>query len=152
MAQAFLPLAVAGTALSAFGQLEAGKQQERGAFYEAAQMERAAGQRQATSQRAALEVERQGKLQASRALAVAAAGGGASDPTVVNLLADLAADTNYRRMVALYEGEEEAQGLREEAKMTRIAGREARRASQIGAFGTALSGAGSMFARFGRPS
>lgn len=146
MAQAFIPLMVAGTALSAYGQIKAGKQEEQSSKYEAAQLEEQAGLRIASSQRTSLEQEQQGKLQASRALAVA--GGGASDPTVVNLLADLASDTNYRRMVSLYEGREEARGLREEAKMTRIRGREARKASRIGAAGTVLMGAGSIASKF----
>lgn len=143
-------LMVAGTALTAHSQAKAGRRAQRVAEAQALELEYGAGQKKAESQRTALEVERQGKLEASRALAVAAAsGGGASDPTIINLMAQLAGETNYRKMVALYEGEAESEAMMKEAKVVREEGRAARKASQLQAFGTVLSGGSSMYSKFG---
>jgi len=75
-----------------------------------------AGQAVAASQRDAAEQARQGRLLQSRALALAAAGGGgASDPTIVNIMGSIAGEGAYRSMVSLYKGEEQARALRMEA-------------------------------------
>lgn len=81
--------------------------------FEAEQLREQAGQALAVSQRAALEEQRKGRFMASRALAVSAAsGGGASDPTIVNLIAGAEGEAAYRSAVALYEGEDRARQLR----------------------------------------
>lgn len=75
-----------------------------------------AGQAFAASQRDAAEQRRQATLLQSRALALAAAsGGGATDPTVVNVLGRIAGEGAYRAAVSLYRGEEQARALRMEA-------------------------------------
>ena len=90
-----LALAAAGTALTAIGQRRAGDSVKKARKFEAAQMDRLASRAEASSQREAQEVERQGQLKMSRALAVASAsGGGASDPTVMDFIGDLAGDTD----------------------------------------------------------
>lgn len=82
------------------------------AQFQSEQLRVNAGQAQAAAQRNAIDIERQTQLNASRALAVAASsGGGASDPTVVSLLAQNAADGAYRKAAALYEGEDQARAL-----------------------------------------
>lgn len=82
------------------------------AQFQSEQLRVNAGQAQAAVQRNAIDIERQTQLNASRALAVAASsGGGASDPTVVSLLAQNAADGAYRKAAALYEGEDQARAL-----------------------------------------
>jgi len=81
--------------------------------FEAEQLREQAGQVIAVSQRAAMEERRKGRLMASRALAVAAASGaGASDPTVVNLIAGAESEAALRAAYALYEGEDRARQLR----------------------------------------
>ena len=81
--------------------------------FEAEQLREQSGQAIAVSQRAALEEQRKGRLMASRALAVSAAsGGGASDPTIVNLIAGAESEAAYRSAVAMYEGEDRARQLR----------------------------------------
>ena len=115
-----------GTALSAYGKYRGGKSAKARAKFEAKQMEANANKAISVSQREAQEIDREGRIQASRALAVAAAsGGGASDPTVMNIMGDLAGGTDYLKSVALYEGKERASDLR-------------------------LSGASSMYSRFGK--
>lgn len=88
------------------------RQQVYQAFNEWA-ADRQAGLVVAASQRQAGEERRQADLAASRALAVAAAsGGGVSDPTVVNILANTRGEGAYRAQVALYEGEERSRAIR----------------------------------------
>lgn len=101
----------------------AGRRDRVAKEFEAEQLREQAGQALAVSQRAALEQQRQGRLMASRALAVAAAsGGGASDPTVVNLMAGADGEAAYRSAIALYEGEDRARKLRMGAAASRYEG------------------------------
>lgn len=77
----------------------------------------------AVSQRAAQEANRQTDIQASRALAVAAAsGGGVSDPTIVKLISNVKGEGAYRAAVAMYEGDARARKLRLEAAAGRLSG------------------------------
>lgn len=105
-----------GTAIEAGGQIsgalnhvEFGQQAQQAAEFQAEQLRQNAGQAQAASQRQAFDVDRQSQYIASTALAHAAAsGGGASDPTVVGLIARNAGEFAYRKAVALYQGNDRA--------------------------------------------
>lgn len=116
--------------LTSYGMKEQAKSNRRlaearntAAQFEAEQLEQDAGQTIAASQRAAREQERIATLVASRALAVAAAsGGGASDTTVVNLIARIKGEGAYRAGVKLYEGEARARKLRLSADARRYEG------------------------------
>lgn len=144
-----IALAAGATALNAYGRYRAGDSAKKAAKFEAAQLERQANERKAVSQRQAMEYDRQGRLQMSRALAVAAAsGGGASDPTVMDVMGDIAGETNYLKMTALYEGEEQAKTLGMAAGLRRQEGDLAKEAGKIGAASSILSGATSMYSRF----
>lgn len=157
----------AGIGASIFGSLaegdaaeEWGRMRQQAAQVEAAQMETAAGQAQAVAQRNADEEHRKADLVMSRALAVAAAsGGGASDPTVTNIISRIAGEGTYRGMMALYAGEEEARDMRNRARATRYSGEVSRyegeqmkRASKLSAIKTAITGAAGMYERFGKSS
>ena len=88
-----IPLIVGGTLLSAYNQTQMAKASLAGAKIRAVQLEEKAGQERAISQRKAVNVRRQAKLAESRALALAAAsGGGASDPTVMNIISGIAGE------------------------------------------------------------
>lgn len=79
------------------------------ANFEASQLEQDAGQAKAVAQRQAADLDQQTRMVNSAALARAAASGaGASDPSVLMVLAKTAAVGAYRHGVALYEGEEQA--------------------------------------------
>lgn len=141
-------IAYVGAALAAYGQYEQGQaasqsaaMQAREKEFEALQQEQLAKAEVASSQRAALNEERQSKLVQSAV--VARAQGGAGDPTVVNVLSDLAAEGSYRASVALYEGQARARQARMGAAAARyealgynIAGRDAAQAGTIGAAST----------------
>lgn len=154
---------VGGTLLSAFGQKQQGSdaatngvQQQQLANFQAAQMRTNAGEAIASSQRSATDIQRQTDYVASRALAVAAAsGGGASDPTVVNLIARAAGEGAYRRSVALYQGTDKARALDAQATATEYGGQlaaergqETQSASDIGALSTLAKGGASLFSKY----
>ena len=150
-----------GAALySALSQLQAGHQARDALNYQAQQLKINAGQAQASAQRQAYDIQRQGEIIASNALAhVAASGGGASDPSVVNLIARNAGESAYRQAVALYGGNDEARTMRMQAQGKQYEGQQAMRngvenaiASGYGARSTLMKGMArdaSLLLRFG---
>ena len=159
-----IALGVGGTILSAAGQVQAGwaadanaKAQQQALEYQAKQAEINAGQERASAQRRAMEERRQAGLASSRAKALAAAGGGTLlDPSVVNIMGDLAAEGEYNADVAMYEGEERARDLetgaqlrRYEGYMERAAGRQEKRSGYLSAGATVLKGRSSLMSKYG---
>ena len=137
----------ADTALS---DLYAGKQEGEAAAADARQLMDRARARRAEAGAQMREELRQGRLNRSRALAVAAAsGGGADDVTVQNVIADLDTDARYRAMMAMYEGTEEAAGLNRAARNRLKEGKAARTVGFLGAARTALTGAETFKSRYG---
>lgn len=112
-----------GGALDAFGQAAGGVshvmfgiQARQAAQFQAAQYQQNANSAEASSQRTAFDIDRQTQFITSRALAVAAgSGGGASDPTVVNLIARDAGEGAYQKQLALYGGTDKARLDNEQA-------------------------------------
>lgn len=160
---------VAGTALQIAGSFQkanaygtAAKRATDSAEYQAKQLEINAGQEQAAAQRDSANQELQTKIAMSRALAVASAsGGGASDPTIINLMARMAGEGQYRSMVALYQGDERARSLRDQASATRYSGelaaadyraaeRSARTTAGFRVASTVIDGASSLFKKYGQ--
>lgn len=151
MAQAIpAVIAVAGAALSAGGTIIGANSEAKALKSEAAQLDVQAGQERATSQRQAMEERRQARLAQSRALAVAAAsGGGADDPTVINRMAELEGEGEYRSLVALYQGEESARGMEADAEARRKGAKSVKTAGLLKAGGTILSAGSTLYDRFG---
>lgn len=149
-----------GRGMSLVGTLQAGKEASDLAGYQADQLRANASDAQAAGQRAAYNEDEKTKLVMSEALARAAAsGGGASDPTVVSILAKTASEGAYRRAVALYSGDSRAQGMEQQADVAEYQGKNAKVNAGLSA-GAQLYGAGttlmkaaasesSMFSRFG---
>jgi len=152
--------AATGEIMGAMSHAQFGAQAKASADFQAAQLQQNAGQAQASAQRSAYDAGRQTDYANSRALAVAASsGGGASDPTVVNLMARNAGEGAYRQAVALYGGDEKArlmnmqadakefEGANTEANSNQVAG------SQLFKAGSTLLGSlgrnASLLARFG---
>ena len=87
-----------------------------------AELERNAKAAIAVSQRAGFEEERKAGLIVSRARALSAFGGaGADDATVMNIIADIEGEGEYRRNIALYRGEEESKAALRGAAATAAA-------------------------------
>jgi hypothetical protein len=135
----------------------AGRRRNVAAQFEAEQLEQQAGQSVAASQRTALEEKRKADLVASRALALAAAsGGGASDTSVVKIIADLKGEGSYRSAVALYRGEEQARKLRMAGKAKRYEGALAEESGiqeqaghEIAGMASLFTGGSSLYGRYG---
>lgn len=153
-------LPMIGSAVSAMGTIaggksaqQAGQAQQQSLEFRAAQEEMQAQESRAAGQRSAQEHRREGVLLQSKLQARAAAsGGGASDPTVVNLAEDIAGRSEYGALMEMYKGENRARGLDDQAVGTRMTGAAAlaegnakRKAANLSAIGTIIGGAGSMF-------
>lgn len=157
-------MAVAGAATSIIGgnnaaasAKEAGARQKAASEFEAAQLEQNAGQAIASSQREAEEQRRQTRLVQSRALALSAAsGGGVTDPTVVNLIGDIAGEGAYRAGVALYQGADKARQMnmgasakRYEGDLAVEAGNNKAKAYRMQGIAGAFGSATSLFGKYG---
>ncbi len=141
---------LAGTGLKAFGEASSGTAAREDAGFLAAQLRQKAGQERASASISALEAGRQGRLKGSRALAIAAASGaGASDPTVTDILTDISGDARLRALTALFEGEEAARGLETQADAAIRTGEAQQTASRYKAVATVLTGADTLYSRFG---
>jgi hypothetical protein len=148
---AILPYVIAAsTVFSATGALQAGAAQKQAADFAAQQAEQAAGQSRASAQRRAEEERRQARFIGSRARAVAgASGAGVSDPTVVNLLGDIAGEGEYRALTALFQGEDAGRVLETDAMLRRFEGGQAKKASMFDAGSTLFSGGSKLLERYG---
>lgn len=102
----------------------------------------------AAGQRAALEERRNAEILASRAIAVAAAGGRSGDQSMNKIVADINGEGAYRAAVAMYDAEEQAKKLKFEGAMAEYGGEQEARAGRLGVLGTALAGGGSMYSRY----
>ena len=103
--------------------VQTAQRKQQGAYYSAAQLDQNAGQQEPVGQRGMAEVERQSAVSQSRLMAMAAMnGGGTSDPTILSIRSRMMADAGYRAAQALYQGNEAARGMREQAKAQRYMG------------------------------
>lgn len=165
-------LMVGGTVLSAVGQYQQGKAQQKLMNYQAqqaqnianaqaAQLEYKAGQERAAAQQRMIEAGRQKRVALSRAQALAASSGwGSLDPSVINLLGDLETQGEYNKGTAYYEGEESAKGAEYDAALTRsqgtaqanidrFSGKMYKQAGIIGATTTLMQGGSSLMDKYG---
>lgn len=142
---------VGGSIVSGLGQMQAGRAANASAKFQAAQLEQRVGQERAAAQRQAIEERRKAAFAISRGQAVAAAsGGGATDPTVLDVTGGVAAQGEYNALSALFEGEERARGAQLQATATRMEGKQAKKAGMIGGLGTIAGGVGqTLYMRYG---
>lgn len=144
-------LQVYGTILSAKGAKAQGAAERKAAEFQADQLDAQAGQEQAASQRVSADQQRVAKYAESRAQALAAAsGGGASDKTVTDVIGKIAQEGAYRSALSLYQGDSEARQMRLRATGARYTGKATESAYDTRSLGTLISGAGSLFAKYGR--
>jgi len=136
MASLAVPLMVAGGVTSMIGQGQAGREAYSRGLSQKAINEVAAGQAVAAGQRVAIEERRQAELTASRAVAVAAAGGAADD--IDSLIADIDKEGEYRANVALYEAETEAERIKFQGELAARVGKDEYKASKVAQASTIL--------------
>ena len=135
-------LSLGGTVLSGIGQISAANSQAAALEYQAETDRIQAQQEKAAAEREAMEERRQGRLLISRARAAGGASGGGMD---FDILGDLASETEYRSLMALWGGEERARGRRESANARMMEAKSVRTAGKIGGFGTILTGGARWF-------
>lgn len=141
----------AGTLGSASAQRQAGAAQQQALNYKAAQEDQQATQAIAASQQQMFDQQRKTALTRSTLVARAAAdGGSASDATVTSLDQDIAGRGELLALQNLWQGQDKATGLQAQANADRYSGIMAKQGADMSANGTLLSGAGSMFDRFGK--
>jgi hypothetical protein len=158
---AAMAMQAVGTVQASQAQRAAGDAQRDAAYYSGTVMDQQAGQARATAQRVAIQERRKANLLQSTAIARAAASGGsATDPTVTNLVSGIAGQGEYNALTALFNGEEKARGLENQADLTRYegeqaayAGRQKAKATLFSGFGTILGskGAASLYDKYGSP-
>jgi len=145
-------LALAGTAVSAMGAIQQGRQAKATAKFEAQQMEQQAKQRRAVGHQEVAARRREQALLESRALAAAgASGAGTLDPNVLRAISGIAAEGERAVQSELFSAETGAVTQEAQAAARRIEGEQAKTASTIRAVGTVLSGAADAGMFFGRP-
>ena len=132
----------AGTIMSAYGRYQQGKALRNLGNYKADQLEAKADQERAVGQHKAEKRRRQAKLARSRALALSAASGGASDPTSMGIMAGITQEGELNAQYEIYKGEENARTAETGANVARYEGEQAYQAGKIGVFSTILQGAG----------
>ena len=136
-----------------------GEAKGRAKDYEANLMRVRGGQEFAASQREMLNEKKKTQLVQSALQARSAAQGGGSDPSVVKMAGDIAAEGKYRQMTALYKGQDIQGYLENAARLKNFEGSEYRRAGEIAkrssrmsAYTTLLGGfdnARSLFQKYG---
>lgn len=142
---------IAGAKMQSDAAAQQGEYQARVAEMQALALQQEAQQKQAAAQREMITREKQKDLLLSRQQAVAAAsGGGATDPTILQLMGTTAGQGEYNALSALYEGDVQAQSLNYQADIERYKAMRARQAigpaqsaallSGVSSFGSALSG------------
>lgn len=144
-------MTIAGSLFSSQQNRAAGAQEQQAAEFRAQQLEVNAGQQQAAAQRAALDERRRARFAQSRALAIASVSGGGSDPTVVDIIGELAGEGEYRAMTDLYQGEEAARQLRMGAAGARFQGAAARQNYDAAATSSLIRGGMSLFSKYQSP-
>jgi hypothetical protein len=134
-------LALAGTIASAAGAVAGGISASNDAKAQADLAEMQANEARAVSQREADRKSREAKLiMSSQQAKAAASGGGARDPTVLQLMGDVGAEASYQERAALYEGETRGRGLEAQAAIDRMRARQAMLGGFIGAGSSVISG------------
>lgn len=146
-------LTAASGVIGAGATIAGGAQANANAKFEAKQMRARAAEERAIAGRKAMEERRRGRLALSTLQANAAASGaGATDPTVLGLMSDIAGRAEYNALAETWSGEQRARGLMDSAAAAKASGKAAQRGSYLSAAGTILSSAGSMFSQFDEDS
>lgn len=117
-----------------------GRARQRESEYRAEQSRVAAGQERASSQRQSIEEARQGRLRQSAITAQAAAGGQSSSENVLNIMGDMDYETQYRKSLALFEGEKSASSLEQSGLLTQYEGGQEMSAAKTRASATRMNG------------
>lgn len=144
-------LGAIGTGIQVIGNVQAGREAQARANYEAKVQEQQADEAYASAQREAAEKYRKGRIMLSEQRAgIAGSGGSLADPSVLDIMGDTAGEIDLAARTDIYRGDQQARGYNDAAVVSRISGENARRAATINAAGSLFSGVSNMFSRFGQ--
>lgn len=149
----FLPwLSAAGTAMSVYGSYKQGKMAQQAAKFNAKISEQNAEIARDQARQQVAQHDREQYLRLGKIRAAQGASGGQAEGSVLDLLADTAAQGELERQDIMYRGELSARGYTNTAAVERFEGKAARSQSYLRAGSELLSGAvttGSLFKRIG---
>lgn len=133
-------LMIAGTGLQIGSQISAGRTAEANARLEAADMDYQAAMERDNAALMARTYRREGRAARGQVLAaVAASGVKIGEGSALDAEREVMTDSETDAELAILRGEQVGRNLNARAQITRIAGRQARRAANLQAFGTLLS-------------
>lgn len=144
MAMAALPmiLMLAGTAVAVYGTYQQAQAQKKSADYSARVAEQNALLARQQAQLRAGQQDRLNRLRLGSIRAAAgAAGGVASEGSVIDIIADQAVQNELQKQEMIYEGELKARGFESQAELSRMGGEAAIQAGKVGAGSALLGGA-----------
>lgn len=138
-----------GTVAAGRAQIQAGRDQQAVANFEADQLDMQAKEERAAAQQEALQLKRQKTLALSKLQARGAASGfTATDPSALHLAGEIEGYGTLQQQLAMYGGDSRARGLTASADARRFEGRAAARGGKLAAAGTIIGGISSMADRF----
>lgn len=141
--------AVGGTALSAYGQIQQGREANKAAIAQGEQMSEQAGQEEDAAAAQAERIRKAARSQVGEArAALSASGVSAEEGSALQIQEQIIKDSESDALATILTGKRRGSTLSDNAMNTRRQGAAAQRAGQIGAVGTVLSNAGS----YGRAS
>lgn len=145
-----LGASLAGGAMSAKGQMDAGKVQHQMASYEAESLRARGIAEAASSQRKAELALKQGEYLKSKQIAAFAASGGGTGGSAADVVAETDRQAANNSRVAVWEGGEAMRGRFADAATKDVAGAAAERGGRISAIATGLSTIGQIAMRMPR--
>jgi hypothetical protein len=149
IAKAYPYITAATAAAGAYSSYQQGEAAKEAASAQARQLRDKANQERAIAIQEAENIRRQKRHLQSRAIAVAAAGGGAAtDPTVVDLIGDLEETGEADALNALWSGNTAARSADYAARVAQYEGVSDRSVYRAKSAATLLDGASSLFSRY----
>lgn len=143
-------LGVVGSVVSAMGTIAQANAAVSAAKAEQKQLSHMAAEKQAVATRDAQSRAREARLLLSRQQAVAASsGGGATDPTVMELAGGIAREANVGQREAVRQGQEEGRMLNYKGYIGVKNAEAQKSAAMFGAFASVFSGVTGAFAKYG---
>jgi hypothetical protein len=133
-------LMIAGTGLQIGSQISAGRTAEANARLEAADMDYQAAMERDNASLQARSIRREGRAVRGQVLgSIVASGVKVGEGSALDAERDVMTDSETDAELAILRGEQTGRGLNTRATLTRMAGRQARRAANLQAFNTLLS-------------
>lgn len=140
-----------GSLASADAMRQQGEDERTAAYFKADREEERGQQERAVQQRGALRKRREtGIVESAIQAKAASSGGGASDPTVVDLSGAVAKEGEYQALQQMWLGEQRGRDLENQASLDRFVGEAKKRNADAKADATILGGVGGLIGSLGK--